>query len=54
MNFLIGRKVTIFYDDGQTGSKKTGVPTDFDATFLVLDSLVLIPKSRVFRIEVLS
>lgn len=46
----IGRKITIFYDDGQTGGKKTGTITDTLNNFIELNNKIYIPYNRIYRI----
>lgn len=49
-----GRKLAVFYDDGEKISRKDGVCTKEDDVFFILDRKILIPKHRVIRVEVIS
>ena len=52
-NGIIGKRVFLIYEDGHNHyAKKTGVCT-FNSNYeIVLDDKILIPKSRIIRIEV--
>ncbi len=49
---LEGKKVTIFYDDLGRVSRKDGVCTSNSDYEIEIDNKLIIPKSRVVRIEV--
>ena len=53
-NNLLNKKISIFYEDG-TGrvSRKDGFCTVNSEVEIELDSKVMIPKSRIIRVEVL-
>lgn len=52
MNGLVGRRVIIFYDDLGKVSRKEGLLTDISESDYTLDGRMIIPKSRVVRVEV--
>jgi len=52
MEGLVGKRVTIFYDDLGAVSRKDGVLTQMTDTDYTLDNKLIIPKARVIRIEV--
>jgi len=52
MEGLEGKQVKIFYDDLGKVSRKDGVLTSISDTDYVLDNKMIIPKSRVIRVEV--
>jgi hypothetical protein len=52
MEGLEGRKVIIFYNDFISVSRKEGVLTKVSETDYTLDNKIIIPKSRVVRVEV--
>ena len=52
MEGLEGKKVVIFYDDLGKVSRKDGVLTAVSKDDYVLDKKLIIPKSRVIRVEV--
>lgn len=51
MHSLEGRRVIIFYDDGGSVSKKIGEITDSNEESFTLNDRIIIPKSRIVRIE---
>lgn len=54
MEGIVGRKVIIFYDDLGHISRKDGILSGLSDTEYVLNDRIIIPKSRVIRIEVMS
>lgn len=52
MEGIEGRKATIFYDDLGRVSRKDGILTSVTESDYVLDNIIIIPKSRVVRVEV--
>ena len=52
MEGLEGKKVIIFYDDLGKVSRKDGVLTSVSENDYTLDNRMIIPKSRVIRVEV--
>lgn len=54
MEKLEGKKVAIFYSDFEKVSRKDGVVTSESLDGYTLDKKIVIPKSRVVRIEVVS
>lgn len=52
MEGLEGKKVTIFYDDVGSVSRKDGILTSISDSDYVLDNRMIIPKARVIRVEV--
>lgn len=51
---LEGKWVIVFYDDLGKVSRKEGVLTAISATDYTLDNKLIIPKSRVVRVEVIK
>ena len=51
-NGFIGKKITIFYDDGAGVSRKDGTCSANSDDGIELDYKMIIPKSRIVRIEV--
>jgi hypothetical protein len=52
MDGLVGKKVTIFYDDLGSVSRKDGTLTTLTELDYILDNKIVIPRSRVIRVEV--
>lgn len=47
-----GRRIRVYFDDGSRNtSRREGVLTSQDSTFLELDGRDLIPKARIIRAE---
>lgn len=49
-----GRRVVVFYDDGDKVSRREGLCSANTDTEILLDNRILIPKSRIVRVEVVS
>ena len=46
-----GKQIIIFYSDGERVSRKDGLCTEDGVLFITLDKKIMIPKSRIVRIE---
>jgi hypothetical protein len=49
-----GKKIKIYFDDGEKVSSRMGTVTQQDDFFLTLDGRESIPKNRIVRIEVID
>ena len=54
MEGLEGKRITIFYNDGESVSRKDGICTAEYSNYLCLDGRILIPHDRVVRVEVVQ
>ena len=52
MEGLEGKRIVVFYDDGSAVSRKDGFCTANTDSEIILDNKLLIPKSRIVRVEV--
>lgn len=53
MEGLVGRKVSVFYNDFERVNRKDGTCTNDNDEYITLDEKIIIPKLRIVRIEVL-
>lgn len=51
-NKILGKRVRILFDDNERTGNRTGVITEQDDFFIVIDKKDWIPKHRVVRMEV--
>jgi hypothetical protein len=51
---LVGKRIIVFFDDKEKVSKKEGICTHDSEIELVLDKRVILPRTRIVRIEVLQ
>lgn len=51
-NGWIGKRISVFFDDGEKVTRKIGLCTNYTSDEIELDNKDIIIKSRVIRIEV--
>lgn len=51
---MIGKRISVYFDDGEKIARKQGVCTSSDDDFLILDYKNGISKNKIIRIEVES
>ena len=51
---MLGKRIKIYFDDGQKISWREGIVTLHDEFLIILDNKQLIPKGRIVRMEVES
>lgn len=49
---LEGKKIIIFYNDGDRISRKDGICTTDSLTYICLDNWLFIPHKQIIRLEV--
>ena len=52
-NGLYGKKLSVFFDDGEKITRKQGICTENADDFLILDNRDAISKTKIIRVEVL-
>ena len=50
-NGLVGKRISIYFDDGQRITRHDGICTDNTPTEIYLDGREMILKSRIVRVE---
>lgn len=51
-NGWVGKRISVYFDDGTKVTRHDGLCTDNSSTEIELDNRELIPKSRIIRVEV--
>ena len=53
-NGLEGKRVSVYFNDGERVVRKDGICTENSPDSIILDNKTMIPKLRIIRAEVIS